>query len=71
MICKGLKLINCKMIDCDLSFERSEVEADIIGEIMSVKNVYSGYVCADSIGEIITDDERAKGLVEIKEKVES
>ena len=69
--CKGLKLIDCKMIDCDLSFERSEVEADIIGDITSVKNVYSGYVRADSIGEIITDDERAEGRIEINEKVES
>ena len=67
--CKGLKLINCKMIDCDLSFERSEVEADIVGDITSVKNVYSGYVRADSIGEIIVDDENANGLVEIKETV--
>ena len=67
--CKGLKLINCKMIDCDLAFERSEVEADIIGSIVSVKNVYSGYVCADEIGEIILDDERAEGKIEIKEKV--
>ena len=68
--CKNLKLINCKMIDCDLSFERSEVEADVIGSITSVKNVYSGYVRADEIGEIITDDEKADGLVQIKEKVE-
>ena len=69
--CKGLKLINCTMIDCDLSFEKSEVEADIVGEITSVKNVYSGYVKADSIGEIIVDDERAEGRVEVKKKVES
>ena len=54
------------MIDCDLSFEKSEVEADIVGEIASVKNVYSGYVKADSIGEIIVDDERARGIVEVK-----
>ena len=62
--CKGLKLINCTMIDCDLSFERSEVEATVVGNITSVKNVYSGFVHADSIGEIITDDEKA--LAEIK-----
>ena len=61
--CKGLKLINCKMIDCDLSFEMSEGEADIVGNIVSVKNVYSGYVKADSIGEIIVDDENARGKV--------
>ena len=67
--CKGLKLINCKMIDCDLSFEKSEVEADVQGHILSVKNVYSGYVRAESIGEIICDDENAKGSVEICEMV--
>lgn len=67
--CKGLKLINCTMIDCDLSFEKSEVEADIVGYIVSVKNVYSGYIRADEIGEIITDDEKAQGRVEIREKV--
>ena len=61
--CKGLKLINCTMIDCDLSFEKSEVEADIVGDIVSVKNVYSGYIRADSIGEIIVDDERARGTI--------
>ena len=61
--CKGLRLINCTMIDCDLSFERSEVEASIIGEITSVKNPYSGYVHADSIGEVIIDDENAKAEI--------
>lgn len=68
--CKGLKLINCKMIDCDLSFERSEVEADVVGHITSVKNVYGGYVRAESIGEIICDDERAVGRVEILKEIE-
>ena len=67
--CKGLKLINCKMKECDLSFEKSEVEANIIGDIVSVKNVYSGYVEADSIGEIIVDDENAKGVIKVIEKV--
>lgn len=67
--CKGLKLINCTMIDCDLSFEKSEVEADIVGDIVSVKNVYSGYVRADSISEVIVDDENSKGIVEVKVKV--
>jgi hypothetical protein len=57
------------MIDCDLSFEKSEVEADVVGEITSVKNVYSGYVFADEIGEIIMDDENALGRVGIREKV--
>lgn len=67
--CKGLKLINCKMVDCDLSFEKSEVEADIVGDIVSVKNVLSGTVVADSIGEIIIDEEFKDGRFSITERI--
>lgn len=57
--CRGLVLIDCTMEDTDLSFEKSEVEADIIGDIMSVKNPVSGHITADSIGEIILEQESA------------
>lgn len=52
---KGLILEDCEMIDCDLSFERSEVTATVFGEIMSVKNPVSGKITAARIGEIIRD----------------
>jgi len=51
--CKNLKLIDCTMEGTDLSFEYSEVEADIKGEILSVKNPKSGYITADAIGETV------------------
>ena len=51
--CKGLKLIDCVMKDADFSFEYSEVEADVKGEILSVKNPRAGRITADSYGEII------------------
>ncbi len=54
--CKNLKLINCTMEGTDLAFEYSEVEADVIGDIMSVKNPKSGTITADSVGEVIWDD---------------
>lgn len=54
--CKSLKLIDCEMNDCDLSFEYSDVEADIKGHIDSVKNPRSGRICADSIGEMVKED---------------
>ena len=54
--CKGLRLIDCEMTDCDLSFEYSDVEADIRGHVDSVKNPKSGRITADSIGEIINED---------------
>ena len=54
--CKGLELINCTMEDTDLSFEYSEVEAEISGHVISVKNPKSGRIILDSVGEIIRDD---------------
>ena len=53
--CKNLKLIGCKMIDCDLSFENSHVQAEILGEVTSVKNPLSGKIVADGYGEIILE----------------
>lgn len=54
--CKDLKLINCRMEDADLSFEYSDVEADIDGHILSVKNPRSGTIRCHSVGEVITGD---------------
>ena len=67
--CKNLKLINCTMEDTDLSFEYSEVEADVKGHIISVKNPKSGTITADSIGEIIWDDPimEVNGKVNVRE----
>lgn len=53
--CKELKLINCTMTDCDLSFEYSDVKAEIRGGITSVKNPRSGKIAADFIGEIVKE----------------
>ncbi|MGN0506839.1 MAG: DUF3737 family protein [Lachnospiraceae bacterium] len=54
--CKNLKLINCTMEDTDLAFEYSDVEADVKGTILSVKNPRSGNITADKIGEVIWED---------------
>lgn len=51
--CKNLKLINCSMEDTDLSFEYSEVQADITGHVVSIKNPKSGRIIVDSVGETI------------------
>ena len=54
--CKDLKLINCEMEEADLSFEYSDVEADIRGGVISVKNPKSGVITVDSVGEVIWDN---------------
>ena len=58
--CKNLVLEDCTTEGCDLSFENSEVKATINGDIVSVKNPVSGFVKADSIGEIIWDEKHKK-----------
>ncbi len=66
--CKNLKLINCEMQNTDLAFEYSDVEADIIGHIDSIKNPKSGTITADSVGEIIKKDAimKCSGVVNIR-----
>ena len=44
------------MADTDLSFEYSDVEADIKGHVVSIKNPRSGNITVDSVGDIIWDD---------------
>ena len=68
--CKNLKLIHCEMENTDLSFEYSEVEADIIGHIESIKNPKSGTIIADSVGEIIREQSvmKAEGKIIIREQ---
>lgn len=67
--CKGLHLIDCKMKDTDLAFEKSEVEAMILTPIDSVKNPYLGHISAPAIKEIIIDDERSKCEISFVKKV--
>ena len=67
--CEGLRLINCEMIDTDLSFEKSEVEADITSEVLSIKNPTSGIIRVPAVKEIILDDPKAKGRIVVAGKV--
>ena len=63
--CEELKLINCTMIDCDLAFEKSDVEAEIRSSVVSIKNPRSGVITVKEVGEIIMDDPDAKGQITI------
>lgn len=54
--CKGLRLINCRMRDADLSFEKSEVFAELDEPIISIKNPSSGKISVPSVGDLIVDD---------------
>ena len=53
----GIKLVNCKLLNTDLSFELCKnVDADIKSNIISVKNPINGQIKANKIGEIILDE---------------
>jgi len=63
---KGLVLEDCVMEGTDLAFEYSDVTADIIGDIVSVKNPLSGRIRANDIGEVVRGDSvRGEGDCEI------
>lgn len=76
----NLVLENCRMEQTDLCFEYSDVEADIIGDIISIRNPKSGRICADHIGEVIWDEHavnlggcqietRGKGAMDMESEV--
>ncbi len=64
--CENLTLISCTMEDTDLAFEYSDVNADIKGHVVSIKNPKSGMIKADSVGEIIRDTTVIQSKAEIK-----
>ena len=68
--CKKLKLINCTMANSNLAFEYSDVDADIRSHVDSIRNVLSGKVVVDSLGEYVKDEHvlECNGIVEVRKK---
>ena len=64
--CKNLRLINCEMLDADLCFERSDVDASLTSAVISIKNPRSGCITVPACGEQIWDDPLARGVVKIQ-----
>ena len=64
--CTDLRLVNCKMVDCDLAFERSHVQAEVTTPVVSVKNPLEGSrITLPAVGEVIRDIDGATGVVEV------
>ena len=53
----GIVMENCKLLNTNLSFEYSKVDATIDSKIDSVKNPISGRIKVKGIGEIILDED--------------
>lgn len=61
--CKNLTLIDCEMIDADLAFEKSHVNATIASPMLSIKNPSSGSISLPSVGELIRTDADSKAEI--------
>lgn len=63
--CNHLTLIDCTMNDTDLAFEKSYVNASITSEMISIKNPYDGKITVKGVKDIIRDDPKSTGVIEI------
>lgn len=61
--CKNLKLVDCELLEADLCFEKSEVQATLTTPVVSIKNPRSGCIHVPELGELVMDDEKAEGRV--------
>lgn len=64
--CTNLKLVNCCMGGCDLSFERSQVEATLSESPASIKNPLSGTITIPMETEVIRDIPGADGEILVR-----
>ena len=64
--CTNLKLVNCRMGGCDLSFERSQVEATLSESPASIKNPLSGTITIPAETEVIRDIPGADGEIRVQ-----
>ncbi|MBR1846210.1 MAG: DUF3737 family protein [Bacilli bacterium] len=54
---KGIKLVDCRVVDTDLSFEYcSDIDAEILTDVVSIKNPISGRIVCKKVDDIIFDD---------------
>lgn len=61
--CDSLKLVDCELVDSDLCFEKSDVDAVITTPVDSIKNPRSGRIVAPLVEEIIRDDEHSRAEI--------
>ena len=64
--CRGLKLIDCEMENCDLAFERSDVQAVVTTPVISIKNpLPQSRIQVPAVGGIIRDIAEGTGTIEV------
>ena len=62
--CDNLKLVECEVVDSDLCFEKSDVDAVITTSVDSIKNPRSGRIVVPAVEELIQNtDSHAEVVV--------
>lgn len=59
---ENVTMRNCKLLNTDLAFEYSSVDAEINSSINSIKNPYSGRIVAKEIKDIIFDNKEIDAI---------
>ena len=55
---KNVVLEGCELVNTDLAFEYSTVNAEVRSHVISIKNPSGGRISVNSVGEIIIDENR-------------
>ena len=61
--CTNLKLVDCEVVDSDLCFEKSEVDATILTPVDSIKNPLSGTIRLPALEELIRTDPNSQAKI--------
>lgn len=61
--CTNLKLVDCEVVDSDLCFEKSDIDAVITTSVDSIKNPRSGRIVVPAVDELIQDADSHADIV--------
>lgn len=61
--CGNLKLADCEVVDSDLCFEKSDLDAVITTPVDSIKNPRSGRIVVPAVDELIQDEESRAEII--------
>ena len=61
--CTNLKLVDCEVVDSDLCFEKSDVDAVLTAPVDSIKNPRSGRIVLPAVDELIQEGDSHAEIV--------
>ncbi len=61
--CRNLRLVDCEVVDSDLCFEKSDMDAVLTAPVDSIKNPHSGRIVLPAVDELIQDNDSHAEIV--------